>query len=294
MDRLRVTAAAMLPPGIKRSVKRLVRAYHHQLCSFTPADLRRALLDLGVSPGDVVMVHSAFDKLLGFRGGPADVVRVLQEAVGVNGTLLMPTIPFRGTAIEYALRDPVFDARRTVSQMGLISEVFRRFPDVARSRHPTHSVAAWGARADALIAGHEHSATPCGRPTPYGRLLEYDGKLLLAGASPDAMTFGYFVAEELAPRLPVRVLTPQTYPLRWTDGDGQVRVSHMHLFAPGLDHDLSRLVRMLKRRGQWRELRVGKLARVAGFGSPRLALLRARDFYDAAVTLAETGEFLRA
>lgn len=290
MELLRTAAAAVLPPGIKRGVKRVVRAYQHRMCAFTAADLRATLAELGVSAGDVVMVHSAFDKFLGFRGGPGDVIRVLQEAVGVRGTLLMPTIPFRGTAIEYARGEPVFDARRSVSRMGLITEVFRRCPDVVRSRHPTHSVAAWGARADAIIAWHEYSGTPCGRLTPYGRLHEYDGKLLLAGVSANAMTFGYYVAEELAPRLPVRVLTDETYALRWTDAAGGVHVSHVHLFAPGLDHDVSPLVAELKRRGQWSERRVG--ARLGAFGGLRLAVVQARDYYETAAALAERGKFL--
>jgi aminoglycoside 3-N-acetyltransferase len=279
-----MTPARMLPPGVKRRLKRLVRVYHRLFFSFTPADLERALLQLGVVPGDVLMVHSAFDRFLGLKGGPVDVVRTLQEVVGPGGALMMPTIPFLGTAVEYALRDPVFDVRHTVSRMGLITELFRRSPGVLRSIHPTHSVAVWGHRADAMIAGHEHAETPCGRQTPYGRLMEHDGKILLMGVSPSTMTFCYFVAEELEPRSSIPVLTRETYPMRWKDGDGTVRISNVRLFSRGLDHDLSPLVAELKRRRQWRERRVGRL---------RVMLLRAREVYDAAVALADRGMFLR-
>ncbi|HXF96801.1 MAG TPA: AAC(3) family N-acetyltransferase [Gemmatimonadales bacterium] len=274
-----------MPPGVKRWWKRLVRGYHRTFRAFTPADLGDALRRLGVAPGDVLMVHSAFDSFLGFQGGPADVVRVLQEAVGAGGTLLMPTIPFRGTAVEYALSDPLFDVRRTASGMGLITEVFRRWPGAVRSRHPTHSVAAWGRDAEALIAGHELAGTPCGRLTPYGRLLEYGGKILLMGVPPSTMTFCYFVAEELEPQLPVPVLTEESYPLRWTNGDGTVHVATLRLFSRSLDHDLTPLVRELRRRGHWRGRRVGRLS---------LALLRAREVYDAARALARRGMFVRA
>lgn len=281
---IRRRLTALLPSGMKRWLKRLVRAYHERFRAFTPADLTNALLELGLVPGDVLMVHSAFDRFLGFHGGPVEAIRTLQEVLGPAGTLMMPTIPYRSTAIEYALGEPVFDVRRTVSRMGLITEVFRRSPGVVRSIHPTHSVAASGGRADAIIAGHELAETPCGRLTPYGRLLEYDGKILLAGVSPNTMTFGYFVAEELEPRLSVPVLTQEKYPLRWKDGDGGVQVSHVRLFSPRLDHDLSPLVGELKRRKQWRERRMGCL---------RLVLLGARDVYDAAVALADRGMFLR-
>jgi len=282
--RLRTIVSGLLPPRVKRDLKRLVRAYHQRFYAFTAADLKHALLQLGVVPGDVLMVHSAFDRFVGFHGGPVGAIRALQEVVGPGGALMMPTIPFQGTAIEYALGDPVFDAQHTVSRMGLISEVFRRSPGVVRSLHPTHSVAVWGRRADAIIAGHELAETPCGRLTPYGRLLDYDGKILLAGVPPSTMTFGYFVAEELEPRLAVPVLTRERYPMRWKDGDGTVRVSQLRLISPRLDHDLQPLVSELKRRTQWRERSVGRL---------RLMLVRAQDVYDAAAALADRGLFPR-
>jgi aminoglycoside 3-N-acetyltransferase len=281
--RLKAAASTLLPSGTKRWLKRLVRTYHQRFWAFTPADLKSTLMELGVVPGDVLMVHSAFDRFLGFHGGPVEVIRTLQEVVGPGGALMMPTIPFRGTGVEYALSDPVFDVQRTVSKMGLITEVFRRAPGVVRSIHPTHSVAVWGSRAEAIIAGHEQAETPCGRLTPYGRLLEYDGKILLAGVWADHMTFGYFVAEELEPRLAFPVLTREAYPMRWKDQDGTVGVSSSRLFSLRLDHDVSSLVRELKRRRQWRERRAGRL---------RLILLRAREVYDVAAALADRGMFL--
>ena len=283
--RLTAVASRALPPAVKRRLKQLMRAYHRMFFAFTPADLKSALRQLDVVPGDVLMVHSAFDRFLGFQGGPVDVVRALQEVVGVRGTLLMPTIPFQGTAVDYALGNPVFDARQTVSRMGLITEVFRRSPGVVRSSHPTHSVAVWGSRADAIIAGHEHAETPCGRGTPYGRLQEYDGKILLAGVPANTMTFCYFVAEELEPQLELPVLTRETYPMRWRGTDGRMQVTNVRLFSLHLDHDLSLLVRELQRREAWRERRVGRV---------RLVLLRARDVYDAAVALADRGMFPRS
>jgi len=92
------------------------------------------------------------------------------------------------------------------------------------------------------------------------------------------------VAEELEPRLAVRVLTRETYPMRWRGPDGTVRVSNLRLFSQLLDHDLSPLVRELQRRGAWRERRVGRVP---------FNLLRARDVYDAALGLADRGLFLR-
>jgi aminoglycoside 3-N-acetyltransferase len=195
----------------------------------------------------------------------------------------MPTVPFRTDAVEYALGNPVFDVKRTPSRMGLITEVFRRTPGVVRSIHPTHSVAAWGQHAREIIAGHERSMTPCGRATPYGRLLQHSGKILFLGVSAGTMTFSYFVAEELEPRLSRPVLTASTYPMQWKDRNGILRLSHFRLFCVDLDHDPRLLVAELKRRKQWREGRAGSLG---------LILLEAVDVYRAAAALAERGQFL--
>jgi aminoglycoside 3-N-acetyltransferase len=138
---------------------------------------------------------------------------------------MMPTISFTGSAAEHAARDPVFDARETPSMVGLITEAFRRSAGVVRSLHPTHSVAVWGNRAEAIITSHHLAETPCGRPTPYGKLLEYDGKILFAGVPVSTMTFIHFLEEEIEPQLPFPVFAAEKYALRWKDEAGAVGVS---------------------------------------------------------------------
>ncbi len=282
--RLETVASRVVPSRLKRGLKQLHRVYLQARYAFTTGDLRNALRRLGVAAGDVLMVHSSFDRLVGFRGGPGAVIRTLQEAVGPGGTLMMPTISFTGSAVEHAARDPVFDARDTPSMVGLITEAFRRSAGVVRSLHPTHSVAVWGNRAEAIITGHHLTETPCGRPTPYGKLLEYDGKILFAGVPVSSMTFIHFLEEEIEPQLPFPVFAAEKYALRWKDETGAVGVATTRLFSPRLagHRDFTPLVAELKRRKQWREVQVG---------CARFTLLRARDVYDAGCALADGGVF---
>jgi aminoglycoside N3'-acetyltransferase len=142
----------------------------------------------------------------------------------------------------------------------------------------------WGNRAEAIIAGHHVAETPCGRPTPYGKLLEYDGKILFAGVPVSSMTFIHFLEEEIEPHLPFPVFAPEKYALRWKDETGALGVSTTRLFSPRLagHRDFTPLVAELKRRKQWREVRVG---------SGRFILLRARNVYDAGLALAQRGVF---
>src|SRR3972149_2370389 len=78
---------------------------------------------------DILMVHSAYDRLLPmYSGNPQELVNELIAFCGNRRTLVMPTFILGGRlydAKEY-YRTHVFDVRRTVSEMGLLSEIFRR------------------------------------------------------------------------------------------------------------------------------------------------------------------------
>ena len=129
----------------------------------------------------------------------------------------MPTMPFSGTAVDWALVHPVVDLRRTPSRMGLVSEIFRRSPDVVRSVHPTHPVAAWGERAKLLVAGHSEAGTPCGAGSPYHRLLEFDGRIVMLGADVTSLTFFHTAEALLADGWPVSPFTQETFRLTTLD-----------------------------------------------------------------------------
>ncbi|HIJ83340.1 MAG TPA: AAC(3) family N-acetyltransferase, partial [Magnetococcales bacterium] len=139
--------------------------------SFGVGELADFLARLGVGSGRVVMVHCSWDGFEGFSGTPRDLIEILQRAVGREGTLLMPTLPFTGLARDWAESGQVFDVRRTPSQMGLVTELFRRSRGVVRSLHPTHPVAAWGALAETMTRDHYRCQTPCGAGSPYARML---------------------------------------------------------------------------------------------------------------------------
>ena len=49
------------------------------------------LLELGVNPGDVVLVHSSM-KALETECVPEEIIDILEEVLGEEGTLLMPEI----------------------------------------------------------------------------------------------------------------------------------------------------------------------------------------------------------
>jgi aminoglycoside 3-N-acetyltransferase len=152
--------------------------------------LCQQLRELGVQAGSSILIHASM-KSLGPIGGDAQtVVEAILEAVGPSGTALFPTHTWAKLA--------PFDVIETASvAVGVIPEVARHWPGAVRSLHPTHSVVAIGPSAGRLTEGHYFSPTPCGYESPYHRLAETGGSVLLLGVNHERNT-SLHLAEELA------------------------------------------------------------------------------------------------
>ncbi|MDH3269930.1 MAG: AAC(3) family N-acetyltransferase [Gemmatimonadota bacterium] len=145
-----------------------------------PEELARQLLSLGVEPGGVLLVHTSFRALRPVDGGPGGVIVGLREALGPEGTLVMPSWS--------AERGPPFDPSRSESapDLGVVASVFWKLPNVRRSDHP-HAFAAIGPRATDVL--RDPLPLPPHRPeSPVGRVHELDGQVLLLGVDHDADT----------------------------------------------------------------------------------------------------------
>ena len=135
-------------------------------------DLKRA----GIVPSDTLLVHSSMKSIGVVDGGADAVLDALMEYFQDHGLLVFPTLTY-----HLNQSNPVFSVLDTPSQVGLLSDLFRKRPGVLRSLHPTHSVAAWGRDAAGFIAGHEMFSTPCARNSPWGRLADRKAKILFIG-----------------------------------------------------------------------------------------------------------------
>jgi aminoglycoside 3-N-acetyltransferase len=161
--------------------------------------ITQALLELGVQPGGVLLVHSSL-RSLGPRISRANqgaeiVTRALLDALGASGTLLMPALSY-----ETVNRDnPRFDVRRTPACIGALQEYFRTRPGTLRSVHPTHSVCGVGRQAAGLLADHQLDTTPCGPRSPFAKLPRTGGQLLFIGCGLRPNTSMHAVEEQVEP-----------------------------------------------------------------------------------------------
>lgn len=164
------------------------------MTTISQTDITSKLHKLGLPAGANVLVHSSLSSFGQVEGGADAVIDALLDAIGPDGTLLVPTLT--GTALHSAGRPPVFDPLHSPTWTGLIPETLRKRPAAVRSIHPTHSVAAIGPAAHDLTCDHINSLTPCDALSPYGKLANLDtGYVLLLGVNHEANTLFHAVEE---------------------------------------------------------------------------------------------------
>lgn len=157
------------------------------------SDFRR----LGVSKGMAVVVHASLRSLGWVCGGAVSVILALEEILGSEGTLVMPSHSYdisdpahwENPPVPSALIDrirnemPLFykDLTPTTS-MGKIAETFRKQDGVVRSSHPSSSFCAWGKHKDYIVQDDKLDFSQ-NEQSPLGRLYELGGYILLIGVA---------------------------------------------------------------------------------------------------------------
>lgn len=193
--------------------------------AITRGELARELRELGVAPGGALMVHTRMSALGWVVGAAETVVWALLDAVGPEGTLIAYTSWEEhayddadrpaGHADAYRTEPPAFDPAisEAVREHGRVPERLRTWPGARRSAHPEASVAALGARAEWIA--DPHTGDGYGPESPFARLVEADGQVLMLGAPLDTITLLHH-AESIARARGRRELT---YTVRVREGE---------------------------------------------------------------------------
>jgi len=186
--------------------------------------LAHDLLALGVRPGGVLLVHSSLRSLGRSPGGAETVLQGLLAALGESGTLLLPALSYEHVVPSA----PVFDVRQTPSNVGVIPETFRLRPGTRRSIHPTHSVCAVGPQTAALLEEHLEDHTPCGPHSPFHKLPQAGGQILMLGCGLEPNTSMHAIEEMVIP--PYLFDPPLTYQLTLETGQAIAKTYTPHNF----------------------------------------------------------------
>jgi len=164
--------------------------------------------ELGVSPGDTVMLHASVGSIGWIAGGPSEVLGSVLDAIGADGTLMM-YVGWEGSPYDLLVNAtqippailalwPPYDpaTSRAMHAWSILTEYLRTWPGARRSQHPDSSFAAVGRLADELTRDHPLQYG-MSESSPLAKLCQHNGKVLLLGAPLSSLTLLHH-AEHLA------------------------------------------------------------------------------------------------
>ncbi|HCL30929.1 MAG TPA: AAC(3) family N-acetyltransferase [Candidatus Latescibacteria bacterium] len=196
---------------------------------------------LGVRESGVLLVHSSLSSMGHVEGGPETVIDGLLQALGSQGTLLLPALSYATVGAEQTH----FNRETTPSCVGAITEYFRTRSGTKRSGSPTHSVCATGLLADQIVADHHLDTTPVGARSPLRKLPELGGQLLFLGCGLRPNTSMHGVEELVQP--PYLFGNPVIYQLELGTQKRQI-TCRRHGFA-GWNQRYERVAELLREDG---------------------------------------------
>ncbi|NYS49670.1 AAC(3) family N-acetyltransferase [Streptococcus danieliae] len=161
----------------------------------TEADFRSLFADLGLMKGDLVLVHASLSALGYVVAGAEAIFKALQEQVGTEGTIVVPSqtveisdpsswqYPAVPSEWFESIREnmPAYDRKTSFSKsMGQFSNYIGRLPQAARSDHPMYSFTAIGKQAEAIVE-IDGLDFPFGENSVLSKLYDAKAKIVMIG-----------------------------------------------------------------------------------------------------------------
>lgn len=176
---------------------------------------------------EILMVHSSVNHIKPmYDDSPLEFVQMLKEFCGPDKTLAMPAFyfgdPDLGGASATFEQNTRFELRRTPSQMGLATEIFRRTKGVRQSRHPIYRISALGPLAEALTTGHETAESDCGRGSPFDVMTAHDTLILGIGKPFEVLTHIHHVEDLMGEDFPVPISVGTPLVMTLIDGTEEI------------------------------------------------------------------------
>ena len=273
--------------AIKAVYRKVKEKAVRMIASYTPVQMEKQFRSFGIEKNDAVLMHSAFTPFNGFQGNPGHLIDCLLNVIGPEGHLFMMSMAYTGSASAYLSLGKPFDVRKTVSQMGIVSETFRRRPGVVRSANPLHPVLAFGPRSDWIVSGHEQLTYSCGPGSPFEKMLELNAKVLFWDVGFEVMCFIHYLEDRFKDYSPTPVYLPE--PLEATIIGNDARKTRLKFYVFDRQTIPRQNFNILKE-----AVVTNELLKIGRIGNTKLYMIRLRDTMMRAQKLVESGTYFMA
>ncbi len=209
------------------------------------------LKEIGVKKGDHLGVALSFKSIGYVIGGPETFIDALLEAVGSQGTIMIPTYThgFHISKVASGKTAYIFDHNFTPTWTGLVPETLRKRKSAIRSRHPINSVTAIGRLAEYLTEGHNELSRSY---MPYSKLAQIKGKILCIGLGDHVVA----IRHEAQYQAGFFNHIPSGFGVKYRDDNGKIKIFTRREFI-GCTTRLPELVPTLRRMGLVRDGNIG-------------------------------------
>jgi len=230
-------------------------------------EIKKALWEAGVKPGETVFVHSFLGAFGLLNCTIESIISTFQENLTSSGTLIMPTFNY-----DFC-KSGIYDHFNSPSQVGQLTELFRLSDGVKRSLHPVYSFALWGSKQEPFLK--TTSSSGFGSDSFFSKINDSNTLILMMGVDFNTLTFIHYIEEHL--KVPYRFLKE----FRGTFSLGETSQNYVaQIFSRKLELDLRlNLIPIQK------EMIDQGIAKSVQLGRGRLISFRANDFFKFAVNI---------
>lgn len=212
----------------------------------TKEEIIAGLKEIGLKKRDIVILHSSLSSLGYVEGGADTVIDAFLDVLGKEGTLIVPAF----------------------GNLGIITTKVKERPESVVSIHPAAAVAAIGGKAEIICKDHWKAGTAHGKDTPYIRIAEMGGYVVLLGVDQDRNTTLH-TAEALAEQPYLRTIKK-----KFETPEGEKEKSWN--FFPGPHRDFIGIDKFLRESGK---LKISKI------GNSVVRIIKSQDLIDIVVGL---------
>ncbi len=188
---------------------------------------------LGIERKDVVLLTSDITDLFlqcqehGESFDANILINRFQEAIGKDGTLLIPTYNWG------FCQGKTFDYKKTPSKTGAISNAALRRKDFKRTKHPIYSFAVWGKDTDYLYS--LNNIESFGPDSPFAYLETVNAKNVFIGASlRNSFTYIHYIEQKLG----ASYRYSKTFKSHYVDETGEDSVREYAMYVRDLERNV--------------------------------------------------------